>query len=66
MGKIFSLIFILIFIGLAIMFDWFGARDLSQKGLDATQNTVERLNEAGDKISEAVEKIESLPSPTKE
>lgn len=66
MGKIFTLVFILIFIGLAIMFDWFGARDLSQKSLDATQNTVQKLNDAGDRISEAVEKIESLPSPTKE
>lgn len=56
-GKISFIILLVIFIVLAIMFDWFGSRDLFQKGVDGAQVAVEKIELAGDKVSEAIETI---------
>lgn len=67
MGKLSILIFIVIFGALAIMFDWFGARELSQQGLDVTQDTMEKLEETGDAVSVAIEKAKEMaPEQIKE
>lgn len=56
-GKISFIILLVIFIVLAIMFDWFGSRDLAQKGVEGAQVAVEKLGSAGDKVNQAIETI---------
>ncbi|WP_028487445.1 hypothetical protein [Thiomicrorhabdus chilensis] len=56
-GKISFIILLVIFIVLAIMFDWFGSRDLFQKGVDGAQVAVEKIESAGDKVNQAIETI---------
>ncbi|WP_373019940.1 hypothetical protein [Thiomicrorhabdus sp.] len=56
-GKISFIILVIVFIVLAIMFDWFGSRDLAKKGVDKAQVAVEHLESTGDKVSDVIESI---------
>ncbi|MDG4813304.1 hypothetical protein P8629_09825 [Hydrogenovibrio sp. 3SP14C1] len=42
---------------LAIMFDWFGSREMIKSGLDSTQSAFDKVQTTGDDISESVERI---------
>lgn len=42
---------------LAIMFDWFGSRDMMESGLESTQAVLDKVQQTGDDISESVERI---------
>ncbi|QBZ82097.1 hypothetical protein GHNINEIG_00121 [Hydrogenovibrio crunogenus] len=42
---------------LAIMFDWFGSREIISSGLESTQSAFDKVQETGDGISESVERI---------
>lgn len=54
--QIFSLLIILLIVALAIMFDWFGAREFFAKASSYSQTLVEDLSIAGDKIRETFKK----------
>lgn len=52
MKKLLLLLLVVVFGVLAVMFDWFGSRDIAQSGVEATQGAVERVEEAGNTVSE--------------
>ncbi len=56
-GKITFILIVVIFIVLAIMFDWFGSRELAKQGVDKAQVAVEHLESTGDKVSDVIESI---------
>ncbi|WP_127469940.1 hypothetical protein [Thiomicrorhabdus aquaedulcis] len=56
-GKISLIIWIVIIVSLAIMFDWYGSRELAQTGLEKTQEAVEKLSETGDHMQGALDVI---------
>lgn len=60
MRKMIVLVVIVVFIVMAIMFDWFGARDMVQSGVDNAQNAVEEIQDTGDRVSEAVETFKDV------
>ena len=54
------LLVILVLVGvmvLAVMFDWFGSRDIAESSLESTQSVLEKVQQTGDDISESVERI---------
>jgi hypothetical protein len=54
-GKLMLLGLIAVFAALAIMFDWFGARDWTDKIMSSTEQQVETLSEKGDQIKELID-----------
>ena len=56
-GKISFIIILIVFIALAIMFDWFGSRDLAEKGMDNASSAVEKLEHTGDKVNKMIGNI---------
>ena len=56
-GKISFVILFIGFIALAIMFDWFGSREMAEKGMDKASVAVEQLEQTGDKVSKVIETI---------
>lgn len=58
MSKLILVILLVIFMATAIMFDWFGSRDLAQTGLNALQEGVVTLEETGDAVSGAVKQVQ--------
>jgi hypothetical protein len=56
-GKISFLILVIGLVALAIMFDWFGSRDLAQKAVEGAQHSVEKLQETGDKVNKVIETV---------
>lgn len=55
---LFSLfIWLLIFVLLAIMFDWFGARDISMATLKHAETGIEMLEETGDAAMEFMNQV---------
>lgn len=55
MLKLFLLIFTIIFIVLAIMFDWLGARELSMSFIASLEGLVEFLAVKGDQFQAFIE-----------
>lgn len=55
MNKLTLLVVLVVLVVLAIMFDWFGARDVVESGVDSAQNAVEKIQDTGDRVSDAVE-----------
>jgi hypothetical protein len=66
MSKLVGLIFILFLVAVSIMFDWFGARDLAQEGLNYGQKAINDLNETGNKVNDAIDSIDELTRLAKE
>lgn len=56
-GKLSFIILLIGLISLAIMFDWFGSRDLAEKGMDKAQVAVEKLEDTGDKVTKVLDTI---------
>ncbi|WP_178861835.1 hypothetical protein [Thiomicrorhabdus cannonii] len=54
-GKLIMLFLLVGLIALAVMFDWFGSRDLALQGLDGGKVVVEKLAEVGDSVSHVLE-----------
>lgn len=54
-GRLFFLLLVIVFLALAVMFDWFGLRDGVHQGLDKTQQAVESLSNTGDRIQQTFE-----------
>jgi len=65
-GKISLLIWIIIFIAAAIMFDWFGSREIATNLLDSTQTAVEKLEETGDHVQDAIDVVKESAEPAAE
>jgi hypothetical protein len=65
-GKISILIWLIIFIAAAIMFDWFGSREFTENLLDSSQQAVEKLSETGDHLQDAIEVVREGTEPARE
>lgn len=65
-GKISLLIWLLIFIAAAIMFDWFGSREIASGFLESTQTAVETLEETGDHVQDAIDVVTESTGPVAE
>lgn len=65
-GKISIIIWIIIFIAAAIMFDWFGSREIAENLLDSSQTAVEKLSETGDHVQDAIEVVKDSTEPARE
>ncbi|BCN92344.1 hypothetical protein THMIRHAM_01290 [Thiomicrorhabdus immobilis] len=65
-GKISILIWLIIFIAAAIMFDWFGSREIATKVLDSSQTAVEKLSETGDHVQDAIDVVNESTAPVRE
>ena len=65
-GKISILIWINIFIAAAIMFDWFGSREIAVNLLDSSQTAVEKLSETGDHVQDAIGVVSESTEPARE
>ena len=65
-GKISLLIWIIIFVAAAIMFDWFGSREIATNLLDSTQTAVEKLEETGDHVQDAIDVVKESAEPAAE
>lgn len=65
-GKISILIWIIIFIAAAIMFDWFGSREIAVNLLDSSQTAVEKLSETGDHVQDAIGGVSESTEPARE
>jgi hypothetical protein len=56
-GKISLIVWIVIIVSMAIMFDWYGSRELAKTGLEKTQEAVEKLSATGDHVQGALDVI---------
>ena len=56
-SKISLLIWLIMFIAAAIMFDWFGSRALVSSFLDTTEVAVEKLEKTGDHVQGIMEVV---------
>ena len=65
-GKISILIWLIIFIAAAIMFDWFGSREIASNLLDSSQTAVEKLSETGDHVQDAIDVVSEITEPARE
>jgi len=65
-GKISILIWLIIFIAAAIMFDWFGSREIASNLLDSSQTAVEKLSETGDHVQDAIDVVSESTEPARE
>lgn len=65
-GKISLLIWLILFIAAAIMFDWFGSREVASNVLDSTQVAVEKLEETGDHVQDAIDVVKDSTEPARE
>lgn len=65
-GKISILIWLIIFIAAAIMFDWFGSREIAVNVLDSSQTAVEKLSETGDHVQDAIDVVSESSKPVRE
>lgn len=57
-GKISMILIVIALVAMAIMFDWFGSRELAQKGVDGAQVAVEKLENTGDKVNRVLESMD--------
>ncbi|WP_321325220.1 hypothetical protein [Thiomicrorhabdus sp.] len=65
-GKISIIIWIIILIAAAIMFDWFGSREIAVDLLDSSQTAVEKLSETGDHVQDAIDVVKDSTEPARE
>lgn len=54
-GRLMFMGLLVVFVALAVMFDWFGARDWVTQTLSFTEHTVEELSDKGDAIKEFID-----------
>ncbi|MBN2647819.1 MAG: hypothetical protein JXR44_08540 [Thiotrichales bacterium] len=56
-GLISLLIWLAIFIALAIMFDWFGSRELAREALVGSEVVIEYLEKTGDSAQKVIHSV---------
>lgn len=54
-GRLFMLLIILAVLALAVMFNWFDAREWVSSGLEWTQAILESLSKTGDRLQNTIE-----------
>lgn len=57
MKKLWLVLLVIVFAVLAVMFDWFGSRDVAQSGVEATRGAVDKIQETGDAISQTIQQL---------
>lgn len=65
-AKLSLLIWLFIFIAFAIMFDWFGSREMAANFLETSQVAVEKLEETGDHMQSAIDVVSESTEPARE
>jgi len=65
-GKISILLWLITFMAAAIMFDWFGSREIAENLLDSSQTAVEKLSETGDHVQDAFDVVSEGTEPVRE
>ena len=56
-GKISLILWFITLLAFAIMFDWFGSREIALSALDYSQNAVEKLSETGDQMQDVIDVV---------
>lgn len=56
-GKISIILWLFTLLAFAIMFDWFGSREIAVSALDYTQSAVEKLVETGDQMQDVIDVV---------
>ncbi len=56
-GKISIILWLLTLLAFAIMFDWFGSRDIAVSAIEYTQSAVDKLMETGDQMQDVVDVV---------
>ncbi len=56
-GKISLILWFFTLLAFAIMFDWFGSREIAVSALDYTQGAVEKLSETGDQMQDVIDVV---------
>ena len=56
-GKISLILWLLTMLAFAIMFDWFGSREIAMSSLEYTQSTIEKLSETGDQMQDVIDVV---------
>lgn len=57
LSKISLLIWLVVLVAAAIMFDWFGSREVATSLLDSTQTAVEKLERTGDQMQDVIDVV---------
>lgn len=65
-AKLSMVIWLIIFIVFAIMFDWFGSREIAANLLDSGQVAVEKLEETGDHMQDAIDVVSESTEESRE
>lgn len=56
-GKISIILWLFTLLAFAIMFDWFGSREIAIVALDYTQSAVDKLVETGDQMQDVIDVV---------
>ncbi len=56
-GKISIILWLFTLLAFAIMFDWFGSREIAVSALDYTQSAVDKLAETGDQMQDVIDVV---------
>ncbi|WP_019557323.1 hypothetical protein [Thiomicrorhabdus arctica] len=56
-GKISIILWLFTLLAFAIMFDWFGSRDIAVSALEYTQSAVDKLMETGDQMQDVIDVV---------
>lgn len=65
MKKLLLLLLVIVFGVLAVMFDWFGSRDIAQSGVEATQGAMDKIEETGNTISQTIQELNEVKKEAK-
>ena len=65
-AKLSLIIWLLIFLAFAIMFDLFGSRELASSFLESSQVAVEKLEETGDHMQDAIDVVSETTEPARD
>ncbi|QKI88194.1 hypothetical protein [Thiomicrorhabdus xiamenensis] len=65
-GFISIIVWLLIFIALAIMFDWFGSRDLAKSAVQGSEEVIEYLEKTGDSTMSVIDSVSDEAKDVKE
>lgn len=56
-GKISIILWLFTLLAFAIMFDWFGSREIAVSALEYTQSAVDKLMETGDQMQDVIDVV---------
>lgn len=56
-GRISIILWLITLLAFAIMFDWFGSREIAVSALEYTQSAVDKLVETGDQMQDVIDVV---------